>query len=142
MAAVFELVKDREQYYADVNDIVIDVVRYMVERHIGAVAVIGEGKLAGIFSERDLMRRVVAEGRDPKSLKVSEVMTRDPLTVRPHDSLEHAMDLMKQHGFRHLPVCDGGEISGLISMRDLLANAVLEKDGEVQMMRAYISSGS
>jgi len=66
-------------------------------------------------------------------------MTRDPLTVRPDDSLDFAMDLMKQHGFRHLPVCAGDEISGLISMRDLLANAVLEKDGEVQMMRAYIS---
>lgn len=142
MAAVFDLVKGREQYYADVNDIVMNVVRYMVERHIGAVAVISKGKLAGIFSERDLMRRVVAEGRDPKSLKVGEVMTRDPLTVRPDDSLDFAMDLMKQHGFRHLPVCVGDEISGLISMRDLLANAVLEKDGEVQMMRAYISSGS
>ena len=142
MAAVLELVKDREQYYADVDDVVMNVVRYMVERHIGAVAVIEKGKLAGIFSERDLMRRVVAEGRDPKSLKVSEVMTRDPLTVRPDDSLEFAMDLMKQHGFRHLPVCADDKISGLISMRDLLANAVLEKDGEVQMMRAYISSGS
>jgi CBS domain-containing protein len=139
MPAVLELVKDREQYYANVNDNVMNVVRYMVERHIGAVAVTNNGKLAGIFSERDLMRRVVAEGRDPKTLKVSEVMTRDPLTVRPDDSLDTAMELMKQHGFRHLPVCDGDQVSGLISMRDLLANAVLEKDGEVQMMRAYIS---
>lgn len=139
MATVLELVKDREQYYANVNDIVMDVVRYMVERHIGAVAVTDGGKLAGIFSERDLMKRVVAEGRDPKSLNVGEVMTPDPLTVRPDDSLDYAMELMKEHGFRHLPVCAGDELSGLISMRDLLANAVLEKDGEVQMMRAYIS---
>ena len=139
MAAVLELVKDREQYYADVDDIVMNVVRYMVERHIGAVAVTRDSKLAGIFSERDLMRRVVAEGKDPRSLRVGDVMTPNPLTVRPDDSLDFAMDLMKQHGFRHLPVCAGDEISGLISMRDLLANAVLEKDGEVQMMRAYIS---
>jgi CBS domain-containing protein len=141
MAAVSELVKDREQYYADVNDIVMNVVRYMVERHIGAVAVTSGGKLAGIFSERDLMRRVVAEGRDPKSLKVGDVMTREPMTVRPDDSLDYAMDLMKEHGFRHLPVWADDVLSGLISMRDLLANAVLEKDGEVQMMRAYISGG-
>jgi CBS domain-containing protein len=141
MAAVSELVKDREQYYADVNDIVMNVVRYMVERHIGAVAVTSGGKLAGIFSERDLMRRVVAEGRDPKSLKVGDVMTREPMTVRPDDSLDYAMDLMKEHGFRHLPVWADDALSGLISMRDLLANAVLEKDGEVQMMRAYISGG-
>jgi CBS domain-containing protein len=139
MAAVLELVKDREQYYADVDDIVMNVVRYMVERHIGAVAVTRDGKLAGIFSERDLMRRVVAEGKDPRSLRVGDVMTPKPLTVRPDDSLDFAMDLMKQHGFRHLPVCAGEQLSGLISMRDLLANAVLEKDGEVQMMRAYIS---
>jgi len=141
MAAVSELVKDREQYYADVNDIVMNVVCYMVERHIGAVAVTSGGKLAGIFSERDLMKRVVAEGRDPKALKVGDVMTRDPMTVRPDDSLEYAMDLMKEHGFRHLPVWADDALSGLISMRDLLANAVLEKDGEVQMMRAYISGG-
>jgi CBS domain-containing protein len=139
MAAVLELVKDREQYYADVNDIVMNVVRYMVERHIGAVAVTRDAKLAGIFSERDLMRRVVAEGKDPRNLRVGDVMTPEPLTVRPDDSLDFAMDLMKQHGFRHLPVCVGDQLSGLISMRDLLANAVLEKDGEVQMMRAYIS---
>ena len=139
MPAVLDLVKDREQYYANVNDNVMDVVRYMVERHIGAVAVTSNGKLAGIFSERDLMKRVVAKGRDPRALKVSEVMTRDPLTVRPDDSLDTAMELMKQHGFRHLPVCAGDQLNGLISMRDLLANAVLEKDGEVQMMRAYIS---
>ena len=139
MPHVQHLVKDREQYFASVSDNVMDVVRYMVERHIGAVAVTDSGKLAGIFSERDLMKRVVAEGKDPRALRVGEVMTPEPLTVRPDDSLDYAMDLMKQHGFRHLPVCDGDDLKGLISMRDLLANAVMEKDGEVQMMRAYIS---
>src|SRR5512141_2422543 len=104
MPAVRERVQDREQYFANAEETVIDVVRYMVERHIGAVVVTSNEKLVGIFSERDLMKRVVAEGRDPKAIRVGEVMTRAPLTVRPDDSLDFAMELMKQRGFRHLPV--------------------------------------
>ena len=139
MAVVQDLIRDREQFQVQPQENVMDAVRYMVERHIGAVAVVENGKLAGIFSERDLMKRVVGEGKDPRQTRVAEVMTREPIVVRGDDDLEFAMELMKQHGFRHLPVLDGQNVSGLISMRDLLANAVLEKDGEVQMMRAYIS---
>jgi len=98
------------------------------------------GKLVGIFSERDLMKRVVVEGRDPRATRVDEVMTEDPLTVRPDENLETCMVLMRRHGFRHLPVCEGKELRGIVSLRDILLHDLNEKDHEVRMMRAYIQA--
>jgi CBS domain-containing protein len=112
----------------------------MVEHNIGAVPVLQDGNLAGIFSERDLMRRVVVAGKDPARTPVREVMTEDPLTVAPNDQLETCMTLMKRHGFRHLPVCAGRELKGVVSLRDILLHDLDEKDDEVRMMRAYLHS--
>ena len=112
----------------------------MVEHNIGAVPVLRQGQLVGIFSERDLMRRVVVDGKDPAHTLVSEVMTEDPLTVAPNDPVETCMTLMKRHGFRHLPVCAGRDLKGVVSLRDLLLHNLDEKDDEVRMMRAYLHS--
>lgn len=143
MAFVRELVQNRHNYNARADQSVMDVVRFMVDHNIGAIGVVSaSGDLAGMFSERDLMKRVVAQGRDPQRTIVSEVMTPDPLAVDPQHTLEQCMELLKKHGFRHLPVCEGKKLIGLISMRDLMEYAVVEKDVEVQMMRAYISTTS
>jgi CBS domain-containing protein len=109
-----------------------------VANNVGAVPVLRDGELVGIFSERDIMTRVVAEGRDPARTRVSEVMTAHPLTVDFRDSIEHCMVLMREHGFRHLPICDGKKLKGIVSLRDILLRNLTEKDEEVQMMRAYI----
>ena len=140
MCSIHELVKDQETCVADVNDSVMCVASAMVERNIGAVPVLREGKLAGVFSERDLMRRIVVEGRDPNGTKVGDVMTRDPLTVTRDDDLEHCLRLMREHGFRHLPICEGGRLLGFVSLRDMLLRDLSEKDDEVRLMRAYIHS--
>lgn len=142
MAAVDSLIGGRETYHVEADDSVMDVVNVMVERNVGAVAVLRNGELAGLFTERDLMKRVVHEARDPRTTKVSEVMTRDLVIVAPDRSLEDCLELMRERGFRHLPVCQGKQLRGVISLRDLLAHAVMEKDGEVQMMRAYISQNT
>ena len=142
MAVVDDILHGREVYTVDGQQKVIEVVHFMVERNIGAVPVLQDGELAGIFSERDLMKRVVAEGRDAKTTRVADVMTPDPLVVSPDERLEDCMAVMKQHGFRHLPVCRGRELKGLISLRDVLLHGLVEKDGEVQMMRAYIAQSS
>lgn len=142
MAVVRELVCARENYRADVSQNVLEIVRFMVEHNIGAIGVVDNGELVGIFSERDLMRGVVAAGKDPQKTRVVDVMTRNPLAVGPEHTLEACMELLKKHGFRHLPVCEGKKLLGVISMRDLMEYAVVEKDVEVQMMRAYISSAS
>ena len=138
MPTIFDLVKDHEPTTAQVGQSVYEVACTMVERNIGAVPVLQDGQLAGIFSERDLMRRVVVEGRDPRATRVEEVMTADPLIVSPTSSMEECMVLMRNHGFRHLPICDGKKLKGLVSLRDLLLRDLSEKDDEVRMMRAYI----
>ncbi|HEU5336286.1 MAG TPA: CBS domain-containing protein [Terriglobales bacterium] len=140
MCSIYDLVKDQEMSVADVNDIVLKVVQMMVERNIGAVPVLSGGKLAGVFSERDLMRRVVVEGRDLRSTRVGEVMTCEPRSVSRADDLEHCLMLMREHGFRHLPICEGGQLLGFVSLRDLLLRDLSEKDDEVRLMRAYIHS--
>jgi len=137
---ICELIKDQETYQAELGHTVLETVRAMVERNIGAVPIIHAGKLVGIFSERDLMRRVVAEGRDPRATCMAEVMTDDPLAVGTSEDLDTCMTLMRRHGFRHLPVCHEGQLVGIVSLRDILLHDLNEKDDEVRMMRAYIHS--
>jgi CBS domain-containing protein len=137
---ICDLIKTQDTYQAELGYTVLETVRVMVERNIGAVPVVHNGKLVGIFSERDLMRRVVAEGRDPRSTCMAEVMTDDPLTVNTHEDLQECMAMMRRHGFRHLPVCHDGQLVGIVSLRDILLHDLDEKDDEVRMMRAYIQS--
>jgi CBS domain-containing protein len=137
---VCDLIKDQETYKAELGHTVLETVRAMVERNIGAVPVVHGGKVVGIFSERDLMRRVVAEGRDPRATCMAEVMTDDPLTISTNEDLENCTALMRRHGFRHLPVCHEGRLVGIVSLRDILLHDLNEKDDEVRMMRAYIHS--
>lgn len=137
---ICDLIKDQETYQAELEDTVLQTVEAMVERNIGAVPVLHKGKLVGIFSERDLMRRVVAEGRDPRSTCLAEVMTDDPLTINMNEDLGNCMALMRRHNFRHLPVCHEGQLIGMVSLRDILLHDLDEKDDEVRMMRAYIHS--
>ena len=137
---ICDLIKDQETYQAELGQSVLETVRAMVERNIGAVPVLHNGKLVGIFSERDLMKRVVAECRDPRTTRLAEVMTDDPLTISTDEELEGCMALMRRHGFRHLPVCHDGHLVGMVSLRDILLHDLNEKDDEVRMMRAYIHS--
>jgi CBS domain-containing protein len=137
---ISDLLKNQVTVSAEVHQTVLEVARLMVQHNIGAVPVLQNGQLSGIFSERDLMRRVVAEGKDPARTPVSQVMTEDPLTVAPNDPLETCLTLMKRHNFRHLPVCAGRELRGIVSLRDILLHDLDEKDDEVRMMRAYLHS--
>lgn len=137
---ICDLIKAQETYEAELGQTVLETVQAMVERNIGAVPVMHNGKLMGIFSERDLMKRVVAESRDPRSTCLAEVMTEDPLTVSTNDDLESCMTLMRRHSFRHVPVCKDGHLMGIVSLRDILLHDLSEKDDEVRMMRAYIHS--
>ena len=140
MACIYDLIKEQETYRADVSQSVLELAQAMVDRNIGAVPVLRDGELVGIFSERDLMRRVVAAGLDPATIQVSEVMTDDPLTVGPNEEVETCMVLMRRHGFRHLPICEGKLLKGLVSLRDIMLHDLNEKDHDIRMMRAYIQA--
>lgn len=137
---ICDLIKDQETYRADAEQTVLAVAQAMVDRNIGAVPVLRDGLLVGIFSERDLMKRVVAEGRDPRVTLLYEVMTENPITVPPTEQPNTCLHLMRHHGFRHLPVCEGKQLRGIVSLRDLLLHDLGEKDDEVRMMRAYIQA--
>ena len=97
---------------------VVEVAQRMVERNVGAVLVVEDGRLRGIMTERDLMRAVARGLAD--NVVVADCMTVDPETIGPDDTIEHAGVLMIHGGFRHLPVVDGDEIVGVLSIRDLV----------------------
>ncbi len=141
MAQIYDLIKDQDTYRADVSQTVSELAKAMVDRNIGAVPVLRNGELVGIFSERDLMKKVVVERRDPETTLVGEVMTEDPLTVGPTENLETCMMLMRRHSFRHLPICDGKLLKGVVSLRDIMLHDLTDKEHDIRMMRAYIQAG-
>ena len=128
-----EVVKDRrsdELHTLPAEASVSEAVALMSEREIGCVLLMNEDNLvAGIFSERDLLVRVVAAGRDPRDTPLSMVMTRDVKFVAPDTSSEAALALMHLHRFRHLLVIDGPHVTGLVSMRDLVVQMIRHGEG-------------
>jgi len=142
MAAIRDLISNRTIHYVEPGQTVFEAANYMVNCNVGAVPVLDDTKLVGIFSERDIMRRVVTEGRNPLTTRISEVMSTDVRMVGPSASSEEAMCLMQSHGVRHLPVCDGRTLVGFLSLRDLLRCHLDEKSGEADAMRAYIQTSS
>lgn len=120
MARIYDLVKDRKVYSIDADKTVIEAARFMMEHNIGALPVVKDRELVGIFSERDIMNRVVAVGRGPGQTRVSEVMTPNPRSVSIDESIDECLFLMQEFGFRHLPICEGTQLKGLVSLRDIL----------------------
>src|SRR5690348_2707355 len=134
MPTINDLIKDRRLYSVDADQSVLEAARFMMEHNIGAVPVLRQGELVGIFSERDIMNRVVAVGRLPGSTKVSEVMTANPKAVGIDETVENCMYLMREFGFRHLPILDGKELKGLVSSRDILLRYISLKEAEQRRM--------
>lgn len=99
---------------------VAEAAKQMAKRKISAALVVEEGRLTGIFTERDAVHRVMAKARDPKTTRVAEVMTPDPTTVAPEESFGYAMLLMHERGFRHIPVVEDGKPIGIVSARNAL----------------------
>lgn len=111
----------------------------MSANNIGAVPVVDDGKLVGIFSERDLVKRVVAEGKDPAITKLADVMTFNPTTVYPHDWVQTGIEYMVAGKYRHLPVVDDrSELVGFLSQRDFLMMSV----GNLLKQTAHVSLGT
>jgi len=126
MTTLRELVKDRRLYSVDAGRTVLEAARYMMEHNVGAVPVVRSGDLVGILSERDIMNRVVAVGRTPGTTDVSEVMTPNPRAVPADETIEECLFIMREFGFRHLPIVDGKQLKGLVSLRDVLMHQAAE----------------
>ena len=141
MKSIGSIVKDthRDLYTVAADDTVQAAAIYMTSRNIGAVTVVDGNRVVGLFSERDLMKRVVAEGRDPSTVRVSEVMTTDLTTASPNESYEEGLRKMLQARCRHLPILEDNNFVGLISLRDLLKIDADEKAEEIRMLNTYIN---
>jgi len=126
MTTLRDLVKDRKVYSIEASRTVLEAARFMMEHSVGALPVLRSGELAGIVSERDIMNRVVAAGRTPGTTSVSEIMTANPRAVAADESLEECLFIMREFGFRHLPIVDGKELKGLGSLRDILMQQAAE----------------
>ncbi len=120
---------------------VSEVVDAMAKRRFGAVPVVENGRLVGIFTERDVLVRVVAARKDPETTRLGEVMTANPDTVKSSDAVLHALELMNQHGYRHLPVVDGDRLIGVVSIRDLYRSVKEQMDSDILLLAETLIQG-
>ncbi len=114
------IIEDQEPLTASARTTVDEAARLMKQSKFGAVMVVEKGKLVGIFTERDALFRVVAEGHDARVIQLASVMTRDPQTIHPDRPFADALHLMHTSGFRHVPVVENGRPIGMVSARDAL----------------------
>lgn len=117
---VQSVIEPRKLVVAEPRTSVDEAARLMRENAVGAVLVVDEGRLVGIFTERDAVYRVMAAGGEPAATPIGEVMTRDPMTVAPDETFGYALLLMHEHGFRHAPVVEDGRPVGVVSARHAL----------------------
>jgi CBS domain-containing protein len=118
---------------------VYDAAQVMNEHKVGSLLVVEGGQLAGIFTERDILQRVVAQRRDPVETRVGDVMTREVVCCRPHTPLDEARGVMKNRRIRHLPVVDDeGQVLGLVSIGDLNAHDNHSHEQTIHLLHQYI----
>ena len=119
---------------------VLDALRLMAEKEIGAVLVLEGESLAGIFSERDYARKVVLQGKASKDTPVREIMTEKVVCVRPEQTIEDCMGLMTDKRIRHLPVLQNRKVIGVVSIGDVVKEMLVEKEFVIKQLESYIHS--
>ncbi|NBP35818.1 MAG: CBS domain-containing protein [Betaproteobacteria bacterium] len=117
---------------------VFEALEFMADKNIGAVLVIDDGVLAGIFSERDYARKVVLEGRSSQKTLVRDVMVSKLITIEAQEPLDRCMQLMTDHRIRHLPVLEKGQLIGVISIGDVVRQMIIEQRQLIDQLEAYI----
>ncbi len=131
--------KGRGLHHVAPEATVLDAVGKMNQERIGAVLVCVSGELVGIFTERDVLCRVVAEGRDPAATRVVDVMTPEVVVVRSTTLVEEAMAVVTERRFRHLPVIDDGELKGIVSSGDLTRQVSRHQEGHIKDLLNFIT---
>lgn len=121
------------------NTAVLEAIRVMAEKTIGALLVMQDGHLIGIVSERDYARKVILKGRSSADTPVREIMTSPVLTVAPGDSVNHCMKLMTDKRVRHLPVAESGKVLGMLSIGDLVKAVIDDQAEQLEHLQRYIS---
>ncbi len=120
---------------------VLDALHMMAKHNVGALLVMTGDKMEGIVSERDCVRKVEVMGKNVQDTKVSDIMTVDVITVEASQPLEECMELMIEKNFRHLPVCEGKELLGVLSVRDVLKEVIEVQQSMLLQLERYITGG-
>jgi CBS domain-containing protein len=138
MHAIRHVIRPHRLVTAPPTASVLEVARIMTDARVGAIPIVEGERIVGIFSERDLMTRVVVEGLDAQRTPVTEVMTREVLTAAPEDTRSECVERMRGARCRHLPVLERDRLIAVLSMRDLLRDEIEEQHEEIQGLRAYL----
>jgi CBS domain-containing protein len=142
MKPVSELLKkhDRTLWHVHPDDTVYAALQLLAQYEVGALMVMGEGRLLGVISERDYTRKIALQGRNSKETRVSEIMTTQVLTVKPHTGTRACMALMSERKIRHLPVVDGATVLGMISIRDIMDDIIETHEATIAQLESYINT--
>lgn len=136
------VMEKRELVTASPHATVSEAAKLMERRKVGAVMVVEDGRLVGIFSKRDAVFRVIARNRDPQTTRLADVMTTAPKTVHPQKSFGYALLMMHENGFRHVPVIENGELIGIVSARTALDPDLEEFVVEAERRKHVLREGS
>lgn len=140
MITVGQLLKSKSKDVWSIapDDSVFDALKLMSEKGVGALPVVESGELVGIVSERDYARKIVLKGKSSRNTPVEAIMTKDVVTIDPTQKLNACMTMMTEKRIRHLPVCVGGEMVGIISIGDVLKEIIAEQGTFIQDLQNYI----
>jgi CBS domain-containing protein len=138
MVSIKQIFNDRSVFTVDQGATVQEAAEYMAQQNIGAVPIMAGSRLAGIFSERDVINRVVAKKLNPAVTKVAEVMTTNLVVATSDESYESCLRKMKLANCRHLPIVEGDQLIAVISLRDLLQVEISEKDDRLEFLNNYM----
>ena len=130
--------KGRTLYSVEPEDPVLEAIRQMAEHHVGALLVMKGADLQGIISERDYARKVILHGRSSAETPVWQIMTSPVITVSPDQTVQDCMKLMTERRFRHLPVVEGGQVVGIISIGDLVKAVIEDQQQTIEQLESYI----
>lgn len=132
--------KGHEIYSISPDDSVYLAIERMSGKGVGALVVLENGRLVGMVSERDYARKVILQGRSSRQTRVGDIMTTDVICVRPTSSVDECMALLTEKRIRHLPVLQGGKLTGIVSIGDLVKETLSEKDFTIRQLQSYICS--
>lgn len=142
MKSVAELLKSRDGalWHVRPDDAVYAALGLLAAHDVGALVVMDGAQLVGIVSERDYTRKVALQGRNSRTTQVSEIMTRQVVTVGPRTQTSACMALLSERKIRHLPVLEGGTVLGMISIRDIMDDLIADREETIAQLESYIHS--
>jgi CBS domain-containing protein len=133
--------KGRDIWTISPGATVFEAIKLMSAKDVGALPVIDDGKLVGIISERDYMSKVMLKGKSSKDTPVSEIMTREVVTVTPDQNVSQCMSIVTEHRVRHLPVVEDGQLHGIVSIGDLVRWIIATQKMTIEQLQSYIVGG-